>query len=125
MTVAIVGILAAIAIPQYGRTVERGYWQAAQDVLLTVYAGEQTFFTVNNQYQPIPLGSPMAMWRTIFMDDPNTPTVPVTYNVATNGLQGNQAKFTATAIRNGGLLNGSAITIDQNRTMNLTNWPRP
>lgn len=105
ITVTIVSILAAVAIPNYGRVIERGYWREAQDVLRTVYAGQQVYFTVNDSY----LNSPTTLsdWRQIYMDDPNLASIPVTFTATAAG-SGTGATFTATASRGG----GQNMTID-------------
>ena len=119
VSVAIVLILASVAIPQYGRVVERHYWRQAQDLLMTIYSGERAFFFVNNAYKALPAGSTLADWRTIFMDDPQIGAVPpITYVVTTPG-----GGFLATGTRNDG--SGRNITIDQNRTLNTAAWPQP
>ncbi len=129
--VIILAILVAVAIPSYRRTVERGYWQEAQDLLMTVYYGERAYFFANDKYdneQPCN-GVPacMASWREIFTDDPNLNSIPVKFDVVAVGV-GNAATFTATADRG----NGKSMSIDQNRLWcggpditSCTGWPKP
>ena len=123
-TVIVIGILASIAIPNYRRTVERGYWQEAQDMLMTIYYGERSYFLMNNAY------TNTGGWETIGMADPNLGAIPVTFVVAidaaTTGCAANGACFRATATRT----DGRCMTIDQTRTLNLapagcTAWPQP
>ena len=122
VTVAIILIMAAVAIPQYGRVVERHYWRQAQDLLLTIYSGERAYSFVNSsKYLPVPAGSLMATWRTIFMDDPQIGAVPPINYVVTTAA-GNTT-FVATATRNDG--SGRNITINQNRVVNTGAWPQP
>ena len=120
IAVAIIAILAAIALPQYRKTVERGYWRTSQDLLQTIYAGEQVYWATNNMYtNPAAAGN---SWRDIYMDNPNLGSgMPVTFTVAHNGLLGAAATLTATATRAA----GTFITIDQGRTIDTTNWPMP
>ena len=121
ITVAMVGIIAAIAVPNYIKTVELGYWRSAQDILRTVYAGEQVYFTVNQKYVSTP--GTLANWRAwLYMDNPNTGAGgTVTYGIAAAGA-GAGATFTATAKRVGGRCNGKAMTINDQNTLNTAGW---
>jgi len=53
-TVAIVGILAAVAIPNYTRYVERARRTEAKAALMRVQGALERYFTVNNQYTTDP-----------------------------------------------------------------------
>jgi len=118
IVVLILGVLAGIALPTYSRTVERSYRQEAQDILYAVYQGERSYYLTNNAYYgPLTDTSSMSEWRTIYMDNPNLGSIPVTVAVSVVG-----ATFTATTTRNGGRCDGRTITIDQNRTLGGT-WP--
>ena len=114
VTASIVGILAAVALPNYQRVMERGYWRSAQDMLRVIHAGEQTFQMANNQY--VDPSSAAQGWRTIFMDNPNlaAPTLPMTYTVVPNNTV-TPPRFTATATRNG--RTGCVMTIVQDGTL--------
>ena len=117
MSVALIAILAAGVLPGYVKTVERSYWQDAQTLLLTIYAGEQVYFSANDVYlnpaaPPAPAVPPA--WNLIFMDDPNFPGIPVTYTVAVGG---GGTTFTATVTRNGGPCDGQTQTINQLRVL--------
>ena len=97
MVVIVIGILATIAVPQFQRAIEQGYWRSANDALHTIYSGEQVYRTSNTTYvDPAGCGPPLGAWRCIYMDDPNN-TMPVTFSV---GAGANT--FTATATRVGG-----------------------
>ena len=123
IAVAIVAILAVVALPTYRRTVERGYWREAQDLLLTVYYGERAFYASEDQYStPLGPSSLMIDWRKIFVDNPNLGSIPVTFVVTGNGVAGPTATFTATATRNG---TNQAMTINQNRQWCLANTTNP
>ena len=121
MAVMIVGMLAGLGIPTYRKTVERGYWREAQDLLLTIYYGERAYFTSNGAYfGPLDQTSTMAAWRTINMDNPNLgSSPPVTFSVTAAG-----ATLTATATRTQ-QTPPQSMTIDQNRTINTASWPMP
>lgn len=119
--VTVIAILTAIAIPQYRRTVERGHWRSAQDVLRAIYAGEQVYFTMNDEFLSLAVGSALTEWRKIYTDNPNisSPT-PVTFSITAGGV-GPAAAFTATADRGG----GRTMTIDDSNTLDTAAWPQP
>ncbi len=96
ITIIIIGVLAAITLPQYGRTIEIGRRRSADDILLTIYAGERVHWTRNNFFFG-PLG-PGNDWSPIYMDDPNAVSGPVSFTITSNGLTGAAAAFTATAL---------------------------
>mgnify|MGYP001618548396 CR=1 FL=1 len=118
IVVVVVGILVGVAWPALQRVTEEGHRREAQDVLLSVYAGERSFFFQNNAYLTL---SPFdGNWQKIGIDDPNASGVaPVTFKVV-----GGAATFTATATRNGGPCNGDTKTIDQDRNVAGT-WVVP
>ena len=113
ITITIMMILAAAAYPNFTRAVEQGHWRSSNDILHTMYSGEQVYRTTNPNYID-PTGCAPA-WRCIFMDNPNG-TLPVTFDVV--GIGANT--FTARATRNGGPCNGRTQTLDQNRTLGGT-----
>ena len=115
IAVSIIAITATVAIPQYRRAVERGYWRTAQELLQTIYAGETVYESVNSTYVN-PAGCAPA-WRCIYMDDPTSPSIPVAYSVS--GVSA--TTFTATATRKA----GQFMTIDQNRALDTTSWTMP
>ncbi len=147
VTVAIIGIVAAATVSNFGVAVQRARWDAAQNILLTIYAGEQVYYALNNaatpasqRYYPpgtfIDVSTPMSSWRSnIYCDNPNDPTVPippdrVRYRVDANAAS--PATFTATASYfRGGALVGT-LTVNQNRVLTPTppacavgQWCRP
>ena len=118
VVVLILGIMAAISMPTFRRTVERGYFRQAQDLLLTIYSGQRAYFFLNNFYLNNP--STMVQWRQIHVDDPNIDTSNLQISVAAAG-SGAAATFTITATRQGGATNpcnGQTLTVDQVRTFN-------
>ena len=96
MVVGILAIFATMAMPQYRKTFERSYWNTAQDILRTIYAGEQVYFSVNDAYFDVIEGNPNS-WRTIYMDNPSVANIPVVYSVTVN--PGPPSTFTAIARR--------------------------
>jgi Tfp pilus assembly protein PilE len=115
ITIVIIAIMASMGMAYYGRGVRRSHWDTARDVLLMIYSGEQVFQTTANTYVDADACAPA--WRCIYMDDPNTPTIPVTYGVG--GVTA--TTFTATATYTP---TGDTQTIDENRAAGGT-WVRP
>ena len=115
VVVIMISILAAVAIPNFQRANEQGYWRSSNNVLQTVYSGEQVYRTSNNSYvNPAGCAQP---WRCIYMDNPNG-VLPVTFTVAAAANT-----FTVTATRNGGgACNGRTQTMNENRVVGGT-WP--
>jgi len=101
----IIGILVAIAVPGFGRTTESAHQRQARDMLQTIYAGEQVYFSVNDAFSDV--------WADIYMDDPNSATT--TYTVTVGG--GAPPTFMATATRVGGTCDLAVMTIDEARTL--------
>ena len=130
--VVILGILMVIAIPSYRKTVERGYWQEAQDLLMTVYYGERAYFFAEDAYLAQDGAcngdtACIARWRQIFTDDPNLNSIPVKFDVTAAGT-GAAATFTATADRG----DGRSMSINEQRLWcgggditSCTGWPKP
>lgn len=115
IVVVVIAILAAVAFPNFQRAVEQGHWRAANDILHTVYSGEQVYRTSNNTYvNPAGCGAPTGPWRCIYMDDPNG-VLPMTFAVVAGANT-----FTVTATRNGGPCNGMTQTLNENRVLGGT-----
>lgn len=119
IVVVIVGILASIAMPQYRRTLERGYRRGAEDILRTIYAGEEVYRSVSDSYVTVAAGGD---WALIYMDNPNGGPIPATFTVTAGGTAA-LPTFTATATRSvGGPCNDRTLTINQGRVFGGT-WP--
>ena len=117
VAVVVAGVLAAVAVPMYQKTVERNYWRVAGDALMTIYAGERAYFLTNGFYYNVVESGGVAQWRIISMDDPNLGSIPIGYvadTPATAFPPGPQT-FTATATRSGGACNAKTRTINQDR----------
>lgn len=126
VAVALVGILAAVAVVNYGLTIQRTRFDTARDVITKIYDGEQKYFSTIAEgfsFFPTPANTQGAcsgavpcinLWRgNLFMDDPNpNPPAPVGgpigYAVTTAGAP--PTTFTVTAT-----YNGLTQTVDQNR----------
>ncbi len=124
--VVIIGILAAIALPQFQKVAARHAWQRAQDVLKTIYAGERAYFFAHGAYQSVVTPTD---WQTINVMVPIISGVPVDYTVTVSAPP---PVFTATATDNNHAAN--QMTIDQDGKLcadpsvppNLCgNWPMP
>ena len=50
MIVIVIAVLTAIAVPTYTKTMERGYWRQANDLLMTIYHGQRSYFLTNGAY---------------------------------------------------------------------------
>ena len=118
VVVGILAILASIAIPTYQRTVERAYWSEAQDLLLTIYYGERSYFFRNGFYRgQLGPANSMADWQQIFTDNPNIGSIPVQFDVS-DCSPNCATQFTAIATRTGsGVCGGRTLTIDHTRTL--------
>ena len=114
VVVLILGILAAIGLPGFGKTRERAYWQEAEQTLLAIYAGERAYFLINDAYYDVNegAGDPMAEWRRVNIDNPNLGSIPVTYTVSASG-----STFSATATRTSGPCGNKTRTINESRVL--------
>ncbi len=129
MVVVIIGILMALAIPNYQRTIDRNYRRKAQDVLLTIYHGERAYFLKNGGYRSLSATDAMDAWREINMDNPNdppgtNPTVLFSVPSATPPADPPPPSplFTATAVRKGGSCNDRQLEIHETRSPITGNW---
>ena len=126
VAITIVGIVSSIAIGQYGSTVGRARYDAARNILLSIYAGEQTYKALNNQYHPSNMNNAQTSgmtntWREIYVDNPNVPStgsVDFMVNVTTVGTT-----FVAKATLLGATSN-NVQNLSQDRLFG-GNWNRP
>lgn len=121
IVVVILGIVAAFAVPGYRRSMEQSYFRSSQEILLTVYGGQRSYFFMNGNYlRPPGVGN----WSDIQMDDPNddlTTFLPVTFTwdaVACPGAA--PICFIAEASRTTGGCSTKVLTIDETRTFGGT-----
>ena len=115
MVVIVVAVLAGLAWPVLGRTLEQGYLRQAQDVLQAIYSGERQYYfeseSPNKEYLAIDLAAPDAEWERIGMDNPNAiEETSVDFEVLAGGLA-----FTAVATRVGGICDGRVLLVNQDR----------
>lgn len=95
----IVGVLAGLAMVSHNRTLERGRWRAARDVLEAIYAGERVYGVQNSGGGSEVYCAPPATctWEDVYVDDPAGVVQGVAFSVTAAG-----GTFTATATRAGG-----------------------
>ncbi len=101
ITVAIVGILAAIAYPSYQNSIRKGRRAAAQEFLLDVAQREQQYFLDNRSY-----GSLTDLGMTA------SDEVSEYYTVVSTPVAGPPPSFTATATPKGSQVSDGALTIN-------------
>lgn len=112
--VIILGILAAIAIPTYTRTVEKVKGEKAVTNLRLIRTGERMYRLDHNAYTNLLSG----LYPT-YIDNPN-PDPDWTYGNPVLDAAG----FDATATRSGGSYPGGTINIDQGGTITTGGgWP--
>jgi type IV pilus assembly protein PilE len=102
----IVSILAAMAIPNYNRSVERAKSRDAQTTLEAIYQSERLFQLDNQAF-----GTLGQLVAGNYIVDPDPGNSNLDWDYATAGVAA--TTFTVTATRTGGLLNGTTITINQ------------
>ncbi len=117
--IIILGVLVSLAIPTMGRNIQRGYWEEAQHLLQAIHDGEQRYFDKEESYNDTLVT--MDDWRTIFMDDPNFNSIPVAFTVDASSCASPPC-FTATATNQ---TTSEQMTINENGTLDTTNWPKP
>lgn len=118
ITVAIIGILAAIAIPSYQDYVRRGYMVDGTNALATMRADMERYFQDNRTYQPVgttftpPCANATASKRTF-----GNFVVSCT---GTGALTATAYILTATGI---GPATGAVFTVDQLNVRGTTSTP--
>ncbi len=117
--VVIVGILSSAAVGYYLRATERERFDAARDVLLTIYTGEEVYLNLNGRqnYVPNPPGTLLgncclATWRAIFVDPPDDDQV--SYGVTSSILPGSPPTPRVTAFAD---FRGRRQAMNQDKTL--------
>ena len=119
--VAMVGILAAIALPSYQKMVERARVRDAQTTLNMIFQAER-IFRLDSPLQTDPLGTPQrfgSLNELVINNSLPDPRGSVDWTYVTTGVTA--TTFTATATRNGGGAGfvGTTIGLDQTFTGGL------
>lgn len=151
VTVAIVGILAAVAVSNYGAAVGRARWDSARSVLVKIYTGERAYCSRSvddegsegRNFSPVggalgaiwcaagAAGDPCREgWRALGMENPNAVAEAgggigkvTAYDVTNDGRDCTTGTFTATAAVAGG-----NQTVDQEFVFcagGACSWQRP
>lgn len=109
LVVAIVGILAAVALPAYQNSVLAGGRAEGQQLLMEVASDQERFYSLNNSYSTnaAPLADPPASTRTS-----ETGRYQVSVSACTGGSIGNC--FVATATPQGDQTDDSCTTLTIN-----------
>jgi type IV pilus assembly protein PilA len=93
IVVVIIGILAAIAIPQFSSTKEKAYDSAAKSDLRNIMTAEEAYFADNQTYTAVTIGA----GNTADLDTDGTVDVSMSEGVSANVTLGSTAGFSATA----------------------------
>jgi len=116
ITIAIIAILAAVAIPSYSEYVRRGRITEAVSALSGMRVKMEQFFQDNKTY----VGGPAPAATTYFTYSAGTPTVS-TYTLTATGT-GSMAGFTYTVDQNNAKATTAAPTGWAAATMPATCW---
>jgi type IV pilus assembly protein PilA len=110
VVVAIIGILAAIAIPQFASYRQRGFDARANSDLRNAATSEEAYFATNQVYLSCTSNGPGGG-----CDDPKLPGLrtSATVTLAMTGVAGNNPSFTGTSTSS----SGSLKTFSYNSTL--------
>ena len=130
VVVIIIGILAALAIPQYTKTMERTHWAEAISNLGALRGAEIRYFAENDEYtpggsctattdcNPCPSGVD-CNFINLDITDPND-LEGALYDYNLTDASWNNQTFTLMAIRRVGKYRGAYITLDEDGTWDKT-----
>ena len=110
ITVVIVGILAAIALPNFSNGVERTKVLDAQTALSAIASAERIYRMDQGVF-----GTMANLTTDNYTSDPDAGNINTDWDFAIV-VGGGGTTFTATATRTGGGFNGNTIAVDQNFT---------
>ena len=106
IVVIIIGILAAIGVPQFANSIEKAKGGEARAGLGHLQTGEKVYFAENEYYTTTPADLDITLSQRFWAFSISTPT---------------STTYTATATRSGGTRAGQTITMDQTGTV-AGNW---
>ncbi len=115
VVVLIIGILAAVALPQYTKAVEKSRATEAMQILGDLATAESIYYMTNGAYT--------ANAGVLDLEFPNTDTSAVSndsisgksYNIALT-IPTDGSEFTAVATRHGGAYQGGTVKVSMNNT---------
>ena len=110
ITVVIVGILAAVALPSFSKAVEKAKVKDAQTALAAIASAERVYRLDQGGF-----GNLANLTANNYTSDPDSNNQNANWNFAVAGAG---AAFTATATRTGGGYNGNTIIADEAYTGN-------
>src|SRR3989339_1174386 len=112
--VIIIAIMAALALPQYTRFMERGHGSTAKNALNMIRKAEATYFALNSAYTNDTTGTTGLAQEVPeiakLFDGATTANLEWNYTIDTSGTT-NNSTFTATATRKKGVYAGSSMNI--------------
>ncbi len=118
ITVAVIGILAAVAYPAYTQYIVRAKRSAAQSFMMTVANRQEQSMLNARQYFTVATGAP-SEWTAVSMTVPKEVSDNYTVKVAANNL-GTPPTYTVTATPSGMQATGDTkcaeLTLDQKGT---------
>ncbi len=109
VVVLIIGILAAVALPQYTKAVEKSRTAEAMQVLGDLATAESIYYMANGKYTANADNLDLAFPNKSQTTTANDTITTNSYKIVLTG-EGSQA-FTATATRQGGAYSGGTLTI--------------
>jgi type IV pilus assembly protein PilE len=120
IAVAIIGILAAIALPAYLQYIARGKLVSMTNTLAAARTAMEQFYQDNRTYQTAGSGvtaitTPCADTNWIRSYDSGTWALSCTVADSTH--------YTLTATATAGAINGASYTVDQSNVMNTVSFP--
>ena len=105
ITVIIVAILAAVALPNFGKAIEKAKVKDAETALASIASAERVYRLDQSDF-----GNLADLTANNYVSDPDGGNQNVDWNFAVTGAG---AAFTATATRTGGGYNGNTIEVDE------------
>lgn len=112
IAVFIVGILASVALPNWGRAVERSKVKDVQSTLSAAFEAERMHRLDDDAY-----GTLNELFINGYLSDPDAGNANADWNFASSNISA--TTFTITATRTGGGFNGNTVVVDQNYTSQL------
>lgn len=107
IAVIIVGILASLALPRFGKSMEKARVREAQTALSAIYSSEKIYRLDQGNF-----GSLAQMVANNYIADPDAANSNANWDF-TSVAGGGGAQFTATATRTGGSYNNQTIIVTE------------